>query len=247
VPVNMARRVMDSIISEGKVVRGYLGIRFAPEITAAFARKFELSDRSGALVDEVMPDSPAAKAGVHAGDVITELNGRKVPDGRQFRLWVSQTAPNSKVTFKVFRDGKEQKMSATLGELQMDQLAGRPSSRSTPPQKKTDALEGVEISDLDQVTRRQAGVPPGIVGALVTSVDPDSAAAEAGLHEGNVILEIDRRKIKNAQEAIDITDKIKDGAEILLRVWSAGRDGTSTMRYLMVEPTKPVRENRETR
>ncbi len=120
VPINMVRRVMDSIISEGKVTRGYLGIRFAPEITTGLARKFGLKDRSGALVDEVMPNSPAAKAGIQAGDVITELNGRKVPDGRQFRLWVSQTAPNSKITFKVLRDGKEQKLSATLGELQMD-------------------------------------------------------------------------------------------------------------------------------
>ena len=82
------------------------------------------------------------------------------------------------------------------------------------------------------------------MGALVTSIDPNSTAAEAGLHEGDVILEIDRQKIKNAQEAIDISEKIKDGAEILLRVWSAGRDGTGTARFLMVEPSKPAEENR---
>ncbi|HEY0551117.1 MAG TPA: DegQ family serine endoprotease [Verrucomicrobiae bacterium] len=247
VPINMVRRVMDSIISEGKVTRGYLGIRFAPEITAGLARKFGLKDRSGALVDEVMPNSPAAKASIQAGDVITELDGRKVPDGRQFRLWVSQTAPNSKITFKVFREGKEQKLSATLGELQMDQLTGRPNSRSAPAQKKSDALDGVEVADLDRATRRQAGIPPAIVGALVTSVDPNSTAAEAGLRDGDVILEIDRQKVKNAQEAIDHSEKIKDGAEILLRVWSAGRDGTATTRFLMVEPSKPAKGNRENR
>jgi serine protease Do len=247
VPINMVRRVMDSIISEGKVTRGYLGIRFAPEITAGFARKFGLKDRSGALVDEVMPNSPAAKAGIQAGDVITEFNGRKVPDGRQFRLWVSQTAPNSKINLKVFRDGKEQKLSATLGELQMDQLTGKPNSKSAPAQKKSDALDGVEVADIDRATRRQTGIPATIVGALVTAVDPNSTAAEAGLREGDVILEIDRQKIKNAQEAIDISEKIKDGAEILLRVWSAGPNGTSTTHFLLVEPSKPAKEEREKR
>jgi serine protease Do len=240
VPINMARRVMDSIIREGKVTRGYLGIQLAPEITPSMARAFKLKDRSGALVDDVVAGSPADKAGVKPGDVVTELNGKKIPDSRQFRLWVSQTAPQSKVNLKVMREGKEQRLTATLGELKPEELAGGPGSPRGVPQKKTDALDGVQVTDLDRATRRQANVPPAIQGALVTDVDPNSNAAEAGLRMGDVILEIERQKVTSAQEAIDITDKLKSDQSILLRVWSAGRGGANgSTRYLVVEPEQP--------
>jgi len=194
VPINMARHVMDSLISYGKVTRGYVGVMLAPEISPGLAKKFGLKDRTGALVNDVQENSPASKAGLQAGDVITELNGRKVPDSRQLRLWVSQMPPNTKATFKVFRDGKERTVSATLGELRPEMASG-PAGRSRPSaQPKSDALDGVEVSDLDQRTRRTLGVPSNIQGALVTSVDPSSTAAEAGLKQGDVILEIDRSR-----------------------------------------------------
>jgi serine protease Do len=243
VPVNMARRVMESLITEGKVTRGFLGIQLHPVITASEAKMFKLKDRSGAMVDDIMPGSPAEKAGVQSGDVVTELNGKKVPDSRQFRLWVSQTAPGSKVSLKVIRDGKEQKLTATLGELDADKLAAnRPGSSRSQPQKKSDALDGVELAELDRATRRQWGIPATVQGALVTSVDPNSKAADAQLQEGNVILEINRKKVASAKEAIDLSEKIKGEEPILLRVWSANRvGGGGTSRYLVVEPEKPAK------
>jgi serine protease Do len=245
VPINMARRVMDSIIQNGKVTRGYLGIRLKEEISASMARALKLKERSGAMVDEVMPNSPADKAGVQHDDVVTELNGKKVPDSRQFRLWVSQTPPNTKVTLKVVRDGEEKKLTATLAELQPEALAGGPGSSRKPAEKKSDALDGVEVTDLDRATRRQSGIPANIQGALVTSVDPNSKSAEAELKAGDVILEINRRKVRNAQEAIDLSDKLDASKEILLRVWSAGRNSTGMTRSLVVEPEKPSKKNEE--
>jgi serine protease Do len=244
VPINMVRRVMDSIVSEGKVTRGYLGIKFAPEITPGLAKMFGLKDRTGALVDDVMPNSPASKAGLQAGDVITEFNGRKVPDGRQFRLWVSQTAPDSKVTLKILRDGKEQKISPTLGELPTDMAAAPGGRNRAPAQPKSDALDGVEVADIDQRTRRQMNIPAGVQGALVTSVDPNSTAATAGLKQGDVILEIGKQKVKNSQEAIDLSEKIKSDEQILLRVWSGGPTGGGT-RYLVVEPEKSSKSKKD--
>jgi serine protease Do len=239
IPINMARRVMDSIVQHGKVTRGYLGV-FIQDVTPAMAKEFELKERAGALVGGVPEDTPAAKAGLQPGDVITEFNGRKVPDSRQLRLWVSQTAPNTKATFKILRDGKERTVSTTLGELPSEMAAG-PGGRSRPgsPQQPSDALEGVEVTDLDRATRRQGNIPANVQGALVTAVDPTSPAAAAGLREGDVIMEIKRQKVRNAQEAIDLSGKLSASEPILLRVWSAGGGGGSGgTRYLIVEPEK---------
>jgi serine protease Do len=239
IPINMVRRVMDSIVQSGKVTRGYLGV-YIQDVTPALAKQFELKERSGALVGGVPDETPAAKAGLQPGDVILEFNGRKVPDSRQLRLWVSQTPPNSKATFKILRDGKERTVSTTLGELPAEMAAG-PGGRSRPggPQKPSDALDGVEVSDLDRATRRQMNVPANVQGALVTAVDPTSQSAAAGLREGDVIVEINRQKIRNAQEAIDLSGKLNASEQILLRVWSSGRGGTGGgTRFLVVEPEK---------
>jgi len=239
IPANMARYALDAIIREGKVTRGYLGIRLAPEISQSMARAFGLKERAGALVDDVMPNSPADKSGFEHGDVITEFNGRKVPDSRQLRLWVSQTPPNTKANFKIVRDGKEQRLSATLGELPVQRLSGGPGAPAPQLEKSSEALEGVEVSDLDARTRRQMGIPQNVQGALVTSVDPNSTAAEV-LHQGDVIQEIKRKPVRSAQEAIDLSEKLKSDESILLRVWSAARDGSGggMSRYLVVEPDK---------
>src|SRR6185503_9267358 len=91
VPINMARHVMDSLIESGRVTRGFLGLSLAPDLSPGLAKKFGLKDRSGALVNDVMANTPAGKAGIQPGDVVVEFNERKVPDQRQLRLWASQT------------------------------------------------------------------------------------------------------------------------------------------------------------
>jgi serine protease Do len=242
IPVNMARNVMNAIVREGKVTRGYLGV-FIQDLTPQLAQEF--GTHGGALVGGVPKNSPAAKAGLQPGDVITEFNGRKVPDSRQLRLWVSQSAPGTKATFKILRDGKERTVTTSLGELPSEMTAASPGRRAPQAQPKSDALDGVEVTDLDQRTRRQAGIPSDVEGALVTSVDPNSKAAEAGIRQGDVILEINRKKVRNAQEAIDLSEKIKSDQQILLRVWSGGAGGAGGTRFLVVEPEKSSKGKKE--
>ncbi|MCX6926132.1 MAG: DegQ family serine endoprotease [Verrucomicrobia bacterium] len=237
VPINMARYAMERLISDGKVTRGYLGLILQPDMTLELAKQFNLPNMNGALVTTVEPDSPAGKAGVKEADFITEFNGQKIKDMRQFRLLVSQTTPGKKVTLKVLREGKEKTLTATLGEMPKEGLArsgqGQPGERG---ESKTDALEGVEVTDLDAQARREADVPSSIRGVLVANVDQNSNAADAGLRPGDVITEINRQPVRTAEEAVASSEKAK-GDRILLRVWRGG-EGRSGMLYLSVDNTK---------
>src|SRR5208283_6209377 len=158
-------------------------------------------------------------------------------DMRHLRLMVSQTVPGKKVTLKLVRNGKEKTLTATLGEMPREALAR---SNSAQPrgrgESKTDALDGVEVTDLDAQARREAGVPGNIRGALVTKVDQDSNAAEAGLRAGDVISEIEHQPVRGADEAIAFSEKAK-GDRILLRVWRSG-EGRGGMLFLSVDNTK---------
>ncbi|HEY9173833.1 MAG TPA: Do family serine endopeptidase, partial [Verrucomicrobiae bacterium] len=128
VPINLARYVMERLIADGKVTRGYLGVMIQP-VTPDLAKEFKLPDNTGALIGDVTKDSPAEDAGLKEGDVIIEFNGKKVTDSRHLRLLVSQTAPGTKADVKLLRDGKEKNLTVKLGELPEGGLArsdGRP-------------------------------------------------------------------------------------------------------------------------
>ena len=242
VPANMARYVMDRLIKEGKVTRGYLGLALQPDVSPALAKQFGLPSTEGALVTSVQPDSPAAKAGFKEGDFVTQFDGQKVSDMRHLRLLVSQTVPGTKVTLKIIRDGKGKTLSLTLGTMPDELLAQdgqvQPDERS---QSDMDSLDGVEVSDLgdlDARTRRQTGIPSDLEGALVTSVQPDSNSADAGLKPGDVIVSIDRHPVHDAKEAVALSDKAK-GDVILLRLWrSNAGGGGGGMLYLTVDNIK---------
>jgi len=237
VPINMARYVMDRLVTDGKVTRGYLGVYLQPEITPALVKAFHLPDMSGALVTGTERDSPAAKAGLKEGDLIVEVNGRKVSDMRQLQLTVSQAAPGSKVTVKFLREGKEKTAAMMLGKLP-ETLATR-GGRRQPGEKgasETDSLDGVEVTDLDSATRRQLNIPSNVHGVLVSNVEESSNAAEAGLRPRDIIMEINRHAVGNAEDAIELSEKA-EGETILLRVWrgSGGRGGSF---YLPVDNSK---------
>jgi len=228
VPINLARYVMERIISDGKVTRGYLGVMIQP-VTPDLAKEFKLPENTGALVGDVTPKSPAAEAGLKEGDVIVEFNHKKVTDSRHLRLMAAQTAPGTRVPVKVLRDGKEETFTVKLGELSAEGLAkagGRSGGlrRSAQP----DVLDGVTVDDITAQTRRQFNLPGGLEGAVVVDVDAGSPAAMAGLRPGDVILEINRQRVTSADEAVRLSEQIKSD-RVLLRVWSGGGS-----RYIVV-------------
>ena len=217
VPVNLARSVMESLIQDGRVVRGFLGVTIQ-NVTPGLAEAFGLKGNQGALISEVMPDTPAEKAGLKSGDVVVEIDDRPVEDSRQLKLAIGQIAPGTSVNLKLLRDGKAEHLSVRLDELPETGLFADHGSSTLSPEER---LQGVIVKDPDSTDRQRLELPEIIEGALVTEVDPESAAYEGGLRQGDVIREINRTLVRSAKEAVDVANRQKD-TTLLLRVWSQG-------------------------
>jgi serine protease Do len=237
VPINMARRIMERLISGQKITRGYLGIKLQ-DIDAGLAEQFGLPDQNGALVDDVLLNAPAEKGGIKSGDVITAFNGKPVADWHSLMLAVSECAPGADATVKLFRNGRVQTVAVTLEELPADAMQNQngqnnsdSGNNSTP-----DALDGVTVADLDQQLRLELKIPAGINGAIATDVDQDSNSAETGLQRGDVIVEINRQPVSDADDAVKLCTKAKSD-QILLKIWRRTGDLAGT-RYLSVDNTK---------
>lgn len=235
VPINMARNVMEQLIEDGKVSRGYLGVNI-DEIDEDLAESFGLDSKSGALVTFVEPDSPADKAGIQRGDVILKINDRDIKAVSDLLLSVSQEAPGTTVKAEIFRSGKRQVFDVVLDE-RPDETA-RSMKGSQPESEEENEVagklfEGILVQDLTATVRSQLNVPESIIGALVTKVSPNTPAAEAGLRRGMVILEIaangKSRKIESAGDAVDYSKSLR-AKSARLYVWSGG-----AYRYLVLK------------
>jgi serine protease Do len=216
VPVNLARYVMENLIEHGRVVRGFMGVNIQ-DVTPGLAEKFEIEERQGALVSEVTPDSPADDAGLKNGDVILEFNGKSVRDSRNLKLQVAQTAPGKEVPVKISRDGKVKELEVTLKEFPQDKALAKNSAN---PADSDDVTDGITVEDLNAAIRQQYNIPNYVKGAVIVDVQPESAGYEAGLRPGDVILEMNRKSVRNSEEAVAMSEGLKD--DVLLRVWSRG-------------------------
>jgi len=194
IPVAVARKVTDQILRNGKVTRAYLGV-MSEEVTPALAAAFHEKEVGGALVAEVTPDSPASRAGIEKGDIILSVNGKPVNDSAQLRMTISLMQPGASVSLKVLRDGAEREVSAHLAEMptQTAKAEGEPQAPQT-------GMEGVSVEDVSARDARQLGLPPNASGVVVTGIDPGSQAAVNGLRRGDVIMEVNRKPVRNTAE-----------------------------------------------
>ena len=217
----MAKTVMDSIIKHGKVIRGWMGVSIQ-NLTPELAKSLGIKETSGALISGVESNSPADKAGLKRGDLVIELAGKKVADSTSLRNMVAATAPGTKVDVKFIRDGKEQTVSVTLGELKEKKTAKKT--------EYTNVLQNVSVQELTPSLRNKLKLPENLNGVVVTDVGPDSPA-QGILQAGDLIQEVNRRELQGVNDYDQIVSKIGENDNVLLLIY---RDGGSI--YVTIRP-----------
>jgi serine protease Do len=215
IPINMAKHAMESLIKTGKVPRGYLGATIGP-VTPELAQEFKVPDTSGALVQDVSPGSPAAKAGIKPGDVIRKFNGQTVSDSSDLLVKVAITNPGTPVTLEILRNGQPQTVTVTL-EQRPSNLSYAGGPRRSPNEG---ALRGITVQNLTADLRKQLGVPAETHGVVVTEVDPGSPAAEY-LTQGDVILSINHHDVNSVADFNKLAAEAK--GQTLLRIMRQGQ------------------------
>ncbi len=209
IPANLARTEMDQILKHGKVTRGFMGI-LPQELTPDMAKEFNMTNGHGVLIAQVTPDSPAAKAGLKVGDVITSINGDPVEDVNSFRLVVAGFAPATKIDLKVNREGKTLDVPVTLTEYNMEANNGQGGSEGVPGKGEKGALKGVSVEAITPELRQQMQLPDSVKGGVViTDLDDDAPAAAVGLQPGDVILQVNHRPVNTVAE---FNSTVKAGA-----------------------------------
>jgi len=158
----------------------------------------KLEKNEGALIGDVTPGSPAAKAGIQRGDVVVAINGERISEARDLSLKVSMLPPGTTVHLKAMRDGHVVEVPVVLGEQPSERSALALGSEAKPGA--SDAMEGVEVEDITPPIRRQLGLPARMTGVIVTGVEPGSRAGEAGLRPGDVIQEVNRHPVASMSE-----------------------------------------------
>ena len=197
IPSNMAKSVMTQLVSGGKVHRGQLGIGIQT-VTSDLAASLGLNNIRGVLVNSVKPGSPADRAGIKQGDVIVALNGKPVNDTNSFRNEIAGSQPGTKVNLTVLRNGKEQNLTATLGEFSVDVKRG--DQGSAPDSGGGGGQLGLSVEPLTADAVAALGLRSGTQGLLVRDVDPVGPAAEAGIQPGDVIVEVNRRPVRSTAD-----------------------------------------------
>jgi serine protease Do len=227
IPAQIAETSAQEIIKSGSVHHGYLGISMN-DVTPENAGFFNLPDAAGAIVSQVTPDSPASHAGLVSGDVLREIDGKKIPNGGMLQVAVSEMSPGTAIELGILRDGKPQTLHVTVGEFHKDLTEA--GSNDGPGAEQKGRL-GLALANLTPDLRQQFNVPDRVKGAVIEAVRPGSAAEDAGLTAGDVILGVDRHPVEDADSCVNQLHSLPAGKDVLLLVWANGGDS-----YLVLHP-----------
>jgi serine protease Do len=216
IPTQIAIPTANTLIKYGKVEHAYMGVGIS-DVTPAEAHFFHRDSATGAVITQVEPDSPGAKAGLKVGDVVTEVDGQPVEDAGQLQVIVGQKRPGTRMNVQVSRDGKLMTLPVTVEALNSHEGA-----QSASAQEQGKARWGIGVSNLTPEVRQQLDLPASVRGAFVARVVPGSPADNAGLSQGDVILQVNRKPTPNAVDVKQALDSIPSGQDALLLVRSNG-------------------------
>jgi serine protease Do len=223
IPINMARNVMEALITDGRVARGYLGITEGGEVDRTMARALGMSSPRGFIVGDVVENTPASKAGLREGDVIVKLNGNTVRNFLDFRVAIANTQPGTEVELEIFRDGENKTLKVKLGELDVEELASSMSSSDMEELKET---LGFSVDELTDSIRRQLNLQAQVTGVFVNEISQTSKAYAQGLRQGDIISQVAGNAVNTPDEFFGtMSSLIQDGTEVaLLRINRQGRN-----------------------
>jgi serine protease Do len=214
IPSSMFQPISRALLEHGKVTRGFLGVALQ-EVNAELQEALSLTSSDGVLIADVVANGPGANAGLKRGDVIVELDGRRVESVASFRNRIANTAPETRVQLTIIRDGRRQPVEVALG------AAPRGEQPAAPAVEQSSQNYGMQLVPLSPALASRLGLPENIQGgAVVTEVAAGSPAAEAGLESGDVILQVDNRDVGSPGDVLRRLEA-KKGA-IALLVWRKG-------------------------
>jgi len=223
IPVNLAKAVMDNLIRSGKVVRGWLGVG-VQDLDQPLAEALHLQAFQGVLVSELLPDSPAAQAGVKRGDVIRKLNGDTMERAERFRTTIAALGAGTEALLEVTRDGAQIPLKMTIAEaprhLQNEMSLNNSDAR----------LGGLRVAPVDELARQKFALPDKLdYGVVITEINANSPAAKSGLKVGDVILELNKHELTNGEE-LEKFSRAAARKELTLLVFRDGQTGYLVLR-----------------
>src|SRR5262245_14694762 len=205
IPVNMAKRIYTELAAKGKVTRGWLGVSIQP-LTPELAKGFGLKEAKGVLVADVVQDSPAAKAGISAGDIITEFDKKKVDTPQDLQKVVALAAPGRGVPVKLWRDKGEKTVEIKIADTPEDNVALKTMNKGK-------SMLGLDVRPVTPDMARQLNLR-STEGVVVWNVEDESTASEAGLQRGDVIREVNRQRVRSVPDFEKVTHEVKDGDRV---------------------------------
>jgi len=213
IPINLAKSIMAELIKTGKVIRPWVGIGLQ-NLTPELMKRFNAKEKEGALISQVYEGSPAEKAGLKVGDIIVQIDGKKIKDSQDVVREVLKRQVDQKIQFEVIRDGKRVEVSVTT-----TQMPSTPAERK--PAEPGKEWFGLRVTTVTPEIAKQLGLEKA-EGVVIEGVETGSAAQDAGLRKGDVILELNRQRIKDENDYRNAMDKMKPGQGVLLLISRGG-------------------------
>jgi serine protease Do len=223
IPAQIVKPTVETLIKYGKVSHGYIGIGIS-DVTPDEAKFFHVNNASGAVITQVEPNSPGAKAGLKVGDIVTELNGKAISDAGELQVEVGEKQPGTRLQLKALRDGSSVDVPVTLEAMGKGDHDSESANASHGKPR-----WGLGLADLTPDLRQQLHANEEVHGAVIEQVTPGSPADNAGLQQGDVITEVDRHPVHSAAEVQKALSSIANDSDALVLVWS---NAGSTFRVL---------------
>jgi serine protease Do len=228
IPASLIHDVIAQLKDHGRVSRGWLGVEIQP-VTPEIAASLGIKDAKGAIVANIVPSGPAAKAGFEQGDIVTALNGQAIEDATDLTRKVAVVQAGQVATFSVSRSGKPQQIKVTIGSRPDERVASNaPTGKGAAPAASANAA-GMALSSVTPETKKAFNLADTLsAGAVITKVDADSDAADKGLQAGDVVVKINNRTVRTpADFQAGVADAKKSGRTSVLLLVSRGQGGTA--------------------